>query len=163
VAGRGVGRFGPGVVLTFGMVLIGAGMLGLGQVSAGGSYVADVLVPSIVTAAGIGFSFVPVTIAATQGVRGPEAGLASGLVNTSRQVGGSIGLALLATVATQRTSDLAGTVSGAVALTEGFQRAFLVGAGFAFTGAIVSAVVLARSGRADARAAAAASAENAGA
>jgi EmrB/QacA subfamily drug resistance transporter len=147
VASRGVGRFGPGMVLTLGMVLIGAGMVGLAQVSADGSYWGDVLIPSIVTAAGIGFSFVPVTIAATQGVRGPEAGLASGLVNTSRQVGGSIGLALLATVATQHTSDVAGTVSAAVALTEGFQRAFLVGAGFAFLGAAVAAGVLARSGR----------------
>jgi EmrB/QacA subfamily drug resistance transporter len=147
VASRGVGRFGPGMVLTLGMVLIGAGMIGLAQVSADGSYWGDVLIPSIVTAAGIGFSFVPVTIAATQGVRGPEAGLASGLVNTSRQVGGSIGLALLATVATQHTSDVAGTVSAAVALTEGFQRAFLVGAGFAFLGAAVAAGVLARSGR----------------
>jgi EmrB/QacA subfamily drug resistance transporter len=147
LASRGVGRFGPGVVLTFGMALIAIGMVGLAQVSAGGSYLGDVLVPSIVTAAGIGFSFVPVTIAATQGVRGPEAGLASGLVNTSRQVGGSIGLALLATVATQRTHDVAGSVSGAVALTDGFQRAFLVGAAFAAIGALVSLVVLARSGR----------------
>src|SRR3954447_4147528 len=147
LASRGVGRFGPGVVLTFGMLLIGAGMIGLTQVSADGSYWGDVLVPSIITAAGIGFSFVPVTISATQGVRGPEAGLASGLVNTSRQVGGSIGLALLATVATQHTSAVAGTVSGAVALTEGFQRAFLVGAGFALVGALVSGTVLARSGR----------------
>jgi EmrB/QacA subfamily drug resistance transporter len=163
LASRGVGRFGPGVVLTFGMALIALGMLGLSQVSAGGSYAADVLVPSIITAAGIGFSFVPVTIAATQGVRGPEAGLASGLVNTSRQVGGSIGLALLATVATQKTGDLAGTVSNAVALTEGFQQAFLVGAGFAVAGALVSAAVLARTGRAAARAAARTSAENAGA
>src|SRR3954470_7397068 len=162
VAGRGVGRFGPGVVLTFGMVLIAAGMVGLAQVSADGSYWSDVLVPSIVTAAGIGFSFVPVTIAATQGVKGPEAGLASGLVNTSRQVGGSIGLALLATVATQHTKDVAGTVSGAVALTAGFQRAFLVGAGFALVGALVSGTVLARSGR-EAVTAARAGAERAGA
>src|SRR4051812_7720530 len=162
VASRLVGRVGPGMVLTAGMALIALGMIGLSRVSADGSYWADVLVPSIVTAAGIGFSFVPVTIAATQGVRGPEAGLASGLVNTSRQVGGSIGLALLATVATQHTSDVAGTVSGAVALTEGFQRAFLVGAAFAVVGAAVSAVVLARSGRADA-VAARAPAEGAGA
>jgi EmrB/QacA subfamily drug resistance transporter len=162
VASRLTGRVGPGVVLTGGMVLIGLGMLGLSQISADGSYWADVLVPSIVAAAGIGFSFVPVTIAATQGVRGPEAGLASGLVNTSRQVGGSIGLALLATVATQRTHDVAGTVSNAVALTDGFQRAFIVGAGFALAGAVVSATVLARSGRA-AAAAARASSESAGA
>src|SRR3954469_15272219 len=162
LASRLVGRVGPGVVLTAGMTMIALGMVGLSQVSADGSYWGDVLVPSIITAAGIGFSFVPVTISATQGVRGPEAGLASGLVNTSRQVGGSIGLALLATVATQHTSDVAGTVSGAVALTEGFQRAFLVGAGFAVLGALVSGTVLARSGR-QAATAARAGAEHAGA
>jgi EmrB/QacA subfamily drug resistance transporter len=144
LASRLTGRWGAGKVLSIGMTLIGLGMLGLTQVSADGSYLADVLVPSVVTAAGIGFSFVPVTIAATAGVRGPEAGLASGLVNTSRQVGGSIGLALLATVATQRTDHVAGTVSRAVALTDGFQRAFLVGAVFALAGAAISLAVLVR-------------------
>jgi predicted MFS family arabinose efflux permease len=153
LASRLTGRLGPGIVLSVGMGLIGAGMLGLSQVSAHGSYLADVLAPSVVTAAGIGFSFVPVTIAATAGVRRPEAGLASGLVNTSRQVGGSIGLALLATVATQRTHSVGGAVSGVAALTDGFQRAFLVGAGFALIGALVSLTVLAPGGR---RAAAAA-------
>ncbi|HWH95557.1 MAG TPA: MFS transporter [Baekduia sp.] len=162
LASRLTSRVGPGLVLTAGMILLALGMVGLAQVSADGSYWADVLGPSILTAAGIGFSFVPVTISATQGVRGAESGLASGLVNSSRQVGGSIGLALLATVATQRTHDVAGTVSGAVALTDGFQRAFTIGAGFAVAGAIVSATVLARSGAA-AAAAARAGADGAGA
>jgi EmrB/QacA subfamily drug resistance transporter len=160
LASRGVGRFGPGPVLTLGMTLLALGMLGLSQISAHGSYWADVLAPSIVAAAGIGFSFVPVTIAATQGVRGPEAGLASGLVNTSRQVGGSIGLALLATVATQRTAALIGTVDPKVALTDGFQRAYVVGAGFALAGAAISLTVLVLGAR---RAAAAAEAESASA
>jgi EmrB/QacA subfamily drug resistance transporter len=144
IAGRMVSRFGPGPVLTVGMLLIGVGMAWLSGVSAGGSYVSDVLGPSVVTATGIGFSFVPVTIAATMGVRGPEAGLASGLVNTSRQVGGSLGLALLATVATQHTEHVARGLSQAAALTEGFDRAFLVGAGFAFVGALISLGTLAR-------------------
>ena len=126
------------------MSLLTVGMLGLTQISADGTFWSAVFVPSVFAAAGIGFSFVPVTIAATAGVHGREAGLASGLVNTSRQVGGSIGLALLATVATQRTTHVAASVSHKVALTEGFQRAFLVGAIFAVVGALLSAGVLIR-------------------
>jgi EmrB/QacA subfamily drug resistance transporter len=162
VASRLTGRVGAGVVLSIGMVLLALGMLGLSRVSADGSYAVQVLGPSIVTAAGLGCAFVSVTIAATTGIRGPEAGLASGLVNTFRQVGGSLGLALLATIATQHTADVAGTVSREVALTEGFQRAFLVGAGFAAIGAVISATTLARAG-ARAAAAARAGTESAGA
>jgi len=127
IASRWTGQYGPGPVLGFGMALIAAGMFGFSGVSAGGTYLADVLWPSLVTAAGIGFSFVPATIAATTGVAGTEAGLASGIVNTSRQIGGSLGLALLATIATQRSADVAGHVSAAAALADGFQRAFLAG------------------------------------
>ncbi|HEY4096951.1 MAG TPA: MFS transporter [Baekduia sp.] len=143
-ASRLTGRVGPGKVLAFGMTLLALGSLGLSRITADGSFWIDVLGPSVIAAAGIGFSFVPVTIAATAGIRGREAGLASGLVNTSRQVGGSIGLALLATLATQRTADVAGSVSAGEALTDGFQRAFLVGAGFAAVGAVLSVVVLMR-------------------
>jgi EmrB/QacA subfamily drug resistance transporter len=143
-AARLVGRFGPGRVLTGGMLLIGLGMALLSRVPADGAYLANVFVPSVIAAAGIGFSFVPMTIAATNGVAPQEAGLASGLVNTSRQVGGSLGLAVLATLATQRTAAVAGAaVPGAAALTAGFQRAFLVGAGFAFAGAVAGALLLA--------------------
>jgi EmrB/QacA subfamily drug resistance transporter len=142
LASRLTGRLGAGAVLSGGMTLIALGMLGLSQVDADGSYLADVLVPSVITAAGIGFSFVPVTIAATAGVRGTEAGLASGLVNTFRQVGGSIGLALLATIATQRTADALHGHGQRAALTEGFRSAFLVGAGFAAVGAVLAVTLL---------------------
>ena len=94
------GRLGAGPVLAGGMALIAVGMLLFTRLGSDGSYLSDVLFPSVLCAAGIGFSFVPVTIAATAGVARTEAGLASGLVNTSRQMGGSLGLALLATVAT---------------------------------------------------------------
>ena len=145
VAGRLVSRIGPGPVLAFGMSALGAGMLLLARVPPDGTWAADVLGPSLLTAAGIGCSFVPVTIAATAGVRGEESGLASGLVNTSRQVGGSLGLALLATIATARTAELA-AAPRAQALTEGFDRAFSVGGFFALAGALVAAALLVRRG-----------------
>ena len=91
--------------LIAGLVLIAAGLLWFGQVSPGGTYVADVLGPSLLAAVGLGFSFVSVTIAAVTGTRPDEAGLASGLINTSQQVGGALGLAILATVANSRTQE----------------------------------------------------------
>ncbi|MCW2957660.1 MAG: drug resistance transporter, EmrB/QacA subfamily [Solirubrobacterales bacterium] len=142
VASRLTNRLGAGPVLAVGMTSLSAGMVLFTFVSADGSYLADVLLPSLLAAAGIGMSFVPVTIAATAGVARAEAGLASGLVNTFRQVGGSLGLALLATVATQRTADLGGSVPDAVALTEGFQRAFVLGAGIGTLGALTCVVLL---------------------
>ncbi|HSD79918.1 MAG TPA: MFS transporter, partial [Solirubrobacteraceae bacterium] len=106
VAGRAVTRVGAGPLLAAGMALIAVGMALFARAATDGSYLADVLAPALLTATGIGMSFVPVTIAAVAGVAPREAGLASGLVNTSRQVGGSLGLAALATLATQHTADL---------------------------------------------------------
>ncbi len=137
-AGPVVSRRGPWGLLAAGMTMIAVGLALFSQVSAGGTYLADVLAPSLLCAAGIGFSFVPVTIAATTGVDPSESGLASGLVNTSRQVGGSLGLAVLATLATARTADLAATSSAAEAATAGFDRAFSVGALFAVSGALAA-------------------------
>jgi len=103
-----------------------------------------VLFPSMLVAIGLGFSFVPVTIAAVTGTEPGEAGLASGLLNTTQQVGGALGLAIAATVANSTTRDAfaGGERNPAVALTEGFQDAFLVCAGFAILGAVLTAVLI---------------------
>jgi hypothetical protein len=104
----------------------------------------------------MGAAFVPVTITAVAGVAPGEAGLASGLVNTSRQMGGALGLAILATVATARTDSFSSR--GVEALTAGYQRAFEIGSGFAVVGALVALLVL-RAVRAPAPATAAVAAE----
>jgi EmrB/QacA subfamily drug resistance transporter len=141
-----VTRIGFKPVLITGLLLIAAGLLWFSQVpGTGGSFAADVLGPSILAALGLGFSFVPVTIAAVTGTEPHEAGLASGLINTSQQVGGALGLAILATIANSRTQSLmsgGGVHNSAVALTKGFDRAFLVGASFAIIGAILTAVLI---------------------
>jgi EmrB/QacA subfamily drug resistance transporter len=140
-----VTRIGFKPVLIAGMLLVAGGLLWFSQVPApGGSFAADVLGPSLLAAAGLGFSFVPVTIAAVTGTEPHEAGLASGLINTAQQVGGALGLAILATVANSRTQSLfhSGVHSASVALTKGFDRAFLVGAGFAIAGAILAMVMI---------------------
>jgi EmrB/QacA subfamily drug resistance transporter len=140
-----VTRVGFKPTLIAGMLLISVGLLWFSQVSApNGTYLGDVLFPSMIVAVGLGFAFVPVTIAAVTGTRPDEAGLASGLINTSQQVGGALGLAIAATVANSATADAfaSGERNRVVALTEGFQDAFLVCAGFAILGAILAAVLI---------------------
>jgi EmrB/QacA subfamily drug resistance transporter len=131
-------------VLILGLVFVCVGLLWFGQISADGSYVVDVLFPSLLAGIGLGLSFVPVTIGAVTGTKPDEAGLASGLINTSQQVGGALGLAILSSIANSRTDHVfsTGVHDKAVALTEGFQTAFLVGAGFAATGAVLAAVLI---------------------
>jgi len=125
-------------VLGAGLILVAVGLVWFSQVSPGGTYVGDVLFPSILAGLGLGFSFVPVTIASVTGVEPEEAGLASGLINTSQQVGGALGLAILVAIANSVT-DGARTPGP---LTDGFQNAFLVGAGFAIAGAVLSQVLI---------------------
>ena len=144
MASQLVTRIGFKPTLVAGMVLIGIGLVWFAQVSPDGGYVSDLLFPSLVVAWGLGLAFVPVTIAAVTGTRPDEAGLASGLINTAQQVGGALGLAILAAIANGRTSDAiaSGVRNPAVALTEGFQDAFLVAAGFALVGALLAAVLI---------------------
>ena len=143
LASQLVTRIGYKYVLAIGMGLVAAALVWFSQVSVGGSYLADILGPSLLAATGLGFAFVTTTIAAVAGVREQESGLASGLINTSQQVGGALGLAVLATIANSRTADvLASATSRPEALTEGFQSAFLGGAVIAVLGLVLTLVLI---------------------
>jgi len=156
-ASAAVTRIGFKPVLVSGLLLLAGALLWFSRVPAGGgSYAGDLLGPMLLAAFGLGLSFVPVTIAGMTGTRPHQAGLASGLLNTAQQVGGALGLALLASVANSRTQAL---LSGGqhhlkVALTMGFQRAFMIGSAFAVTGALLALVLISsRESRAHSRAA----------
>ncbi|MGI8781661.1 MAG: DHA2 family efflux MFS transporter permease subunit [Solirubrobacteraceae bacterium] len=142
-----VTKFGFKPILVTGLMLTAIGLVWFSQVEVGGSYVGDILFPSLIAAVGLGFAFVPMTIAAVSGVEPHEAGLASGLINTSQQVGGALGLAILAAIANSRTDELMTAAQGDPAalpnaLTEGFQIAFIVGAAFAVVGAILASTLI---------------------
>ena len=138
-----VTRIGVKPVLVVGMTMLTAGVAYFTQVSTGGSYLADLLPGFLLISVGLGFSFVPISIAALAGVQPGEAGLASGLINTSQQIGGALGVAVLSTIATTTTDDaVAAGDAVPVALTDGFQAAFVVGAAIALAGILVSLFVV---------------------
>ena len=121
------------------MTLAAAGLAMLSGLSATGTYADHVLPGGILAAAGLGTSMVPVTIAAVQGVPGSQSGLASGLINTSRLVGGALGLAALTTLAASHTnSQLANGVSALSAQTDGYSVAFTAGAIACLIGAVAT-------------------------
>jgi EmrB/QacA subfamily drug resistance transporter len=123
-------RYGPRATLLPGLVSIATGLLLFSRISVDGSYFAEVLPAMVLIGTGAGLSFPSLMGLAMSGVQPSEAGLASGLVNTTLQVGGAIGLAVLATMSSERTADLtAAGHSTASALTGGYQLAFLIGAG----------------------------------
>ncbi len=143
VASQLVTTLGYKTVLAAGLLFIVAGLLWFSRVSVGGGFTTDILGPSLLAAIGLGFSFVTTTIAAVSGVEEEESGLASGLINTSQQVGGALGLAVLSSLATTHTEDLLGSGSGLKhALTEGFQAAFLGGAAIAALGFVLTLVLI---------------------
>jgi MFS family permease len=144
IGGQLVTRFGFKPILAAGMTFVAAGLLWWSQVSVGGGFLTDILGPSLLAAIGLGFGFVTSTIAAVAGVQEREQGLASGLINTSQQIGGALGLAVLSTIATSRTDDVmaSGTSSLPDALTEGFQSAFLGGAVIAALGVVATLILI---------------------
>jgi MFS family permease len=144
VAAQLVTRLGVKPVLVTGMTALTAGLVFFTQVSVGGSYVDDLLPGFLLVGLGLGFSFVPISIAALAGIQPAEAGLASGLLNTSQQIGGALGIAALSTIATSSTSDAVATGTAVpTALVDGFTAAFLAGAIIAAIG-IVAALTLIR-------------------
>jgi EmrB/QacA subfamily drug resistance transporter len=144
VAASLVTRVGVKPVLVAGMVVLAVGLAYFTQISVGGSYVGDLLPGFLLIGMGLGFSFVPISIAALAGVEPAEAGLASGLINTSQQIGGAVGIATLATIASSRTDDaLAGGAARADALVTGFHAAFYAGVAVAII-AIVASLTLIR-------------------
>lgn len=134
IASQLVTKVGFKNVLAAGMVLIAAGLLWFSQVSVDGGFTTDILGPSLLAAVGLGFAFVPVTIAAVSGVDDYDAGLASGLINTSQQVGGALGLAVLSAIST----SVIGSSHSPAVLTDGFRDAFLAGAGIAVLGLLAT-------------------------
>jgi len=145
VAQAFVTRIGVKPAMAFGIALMGLGNVWFTQVSADGSYWVDLLPGFFVIGVGLGFSFVPMSIAALAGVASNEAGLASGLINTTQQIGGALGVALFSTVSTTRTDHLlrSGT-SLKPALTEGFSLAFWVAVGFAVAGLVATLTMIRR-------------------
>ena len=138
-----VTRVGFKPVLATGMVLVSAGLVWFSQISVDGSYLGDILLPSLLAGIGLGLAFVPQTIAAMSGVADREAGLASGLINTSQQIGGALGLAVLSSIAFSTVNQLAaeGRV-GPAALTDGYADAFMVGSGIGILGVIATLVLI---------------------
>jgi EmrB/QacA subfamily drug resistance transporter len=147
VAQNVVTRIGVRRILPVGLVLAAAGLVLLAQIPADGHYFFDLFPAFLISAVGLAFTFVPVTIAALTGVREADAGVASGLLNTTQQIGGAIGLAAASTIATTFTSRYVDSHAGASALggpalTYGFQITFYVLAGLAALAAVLAATMI---------------------
>jgi EmrB/QacA subfamily drug resistance transporter len=151
VAQQIVGKVGVREVAMVGMGVAAIGLLLLSRAPVDGTYVADVLPGLLVMSAGLGLTFVPMTLIATTGVTDEDAGLASGIFNSSQQIGGALGLAILSTVAATQTSNAlenAGpqpdAAQQASALVDGFQSAFAIGAGLMLLGVVIAALLIRR-------------------
>lgn len=140
---RLVTRFGARATMLPGIVAIGLALLLFARAPVAGDYVTDVLPVMVLLGLGAGLAFPALMNLAMSGATASDAGLASGLVNTTAQVGGAIGLAVLATLAATRTETLeGGGKTAAAALTGGFHLAFLIGAGLAAVALVVGLTVL---------------------
>jgi EmrB/QacA subfamily drug resistance transporter len=141
MSSRLVTRIGPRTLLVIGPLVSATGLLLLSRLHEHSSYALHVGLPGAITTFGVGMSFVPITLAATGGVARHEAGLASGLINTTRQIGGSLGLAALLTIVAARTHALR-SAGALVAQTGGYTRAFEVTSVLMLGAAAVALLVL---------------------
>ena len=136
-------RFGLRIPLATGLMLSAAGLVLFARAPVGGSFATDVLPAMILLGFGSGIAFNPMLLAAMSDVEPSEAGLASGVVNTSFMMGGALGLAILASLAAFRSDNLAAAGAGPLAAVNGgYQTAFLAGAVFAAAGALIGATLL---------------------
>jgi EmrB/QacA subfamily drug resistance transporter len=142
VASRIVHIVGARNQLMLGLGVAAVGLLWLSTVQAGDAYLVHVLGPEVLIGLGFGLSFIPMTLSATAGVPVHEAGLASGLINTTRQIGGALGLAIMATVATSVAADHSGAhLHPDVALTAGYRAAFLIAGCGMVVGVVLAAML----------------------
>jgi EmrB/QacA subfamily drug resistance transporter len=142
-----VGKVGVRLTLTGGLLVMAASVALLTRLPVDGQYFWDLFPAFVLGGAGMGLSFVPVTIASLTGVEGSEAGIASGLINTSRQIGGAIGLAAVSAIAAASTRNFAHahsavTTSSGAALDHGFQTAFYALTGLLLVGAVIAGILL---------------------
>ena len=145
VAAQLVNKVGVKPVLIAGMSFLTIGLVYLTQISVDGSYLTDLLPGFLLIAVGMGFAFVPISIAALAGVQPAEAGLASGLINTSQQIGGALGIAALSAIATSLTTDsVEGGAQLQVALVDGFSGALWAAAAVGVVGIIAAATLIRR-------------------
>jgi EmrB/QacA subfamily drug resistance transporter len=146
LAAQLVTRLGVKPVLVAGMASLTAGLVYFTQIDVHGSYLGDLLPGFLLVGIGIGFAFVPISIAALAGVEARESGLASGLINTSQQIGGALGIAALSTIATSRTTHAlhVGTPLHS-ALVHGFTGAFVAGVAIAAVGVVAALALIRRS------------------
>jgi EmrB/QacA subfamily drug resistance transporter len=136
---RSMSKIGPRLPMALGALVAAGGLYWASRLTPGSQYVSGVLGPILVLSVGLGALFVPMTLMAVSGVRPNESGLASALLNTGQQVGGSLGLAVLVNVAASVTSAQIGTGAGqVVAVSLGYSRAFEVAAGICLLAFIIA-------------------------
>ncbi len=144
ISGRIVGKLGPRAIMSASTLVVGLALFWMSRTTATSTYLTGIFGPITIAALGLGFSFPAGTFAATTGVAPKDAGLASGLVNANRQLGGAIGLAVLATIADQYTTSLLPGTALPQAVTSGYTLAFMIGGVIALCAAVAAFIVPAR-------------------